>query len=161
MGGRKKEASTTSVEAKIDYYEVLGVERDADAKTIKRAFLKKARKLHPDVSDAPDAEERFKEVNEAYSVLSDERKRANYDRYGDPDGPQGFGGAGVDVSDIFGGGFGMDDIFSTFFGGSWRRPGARGPHERPRHGHLASRDPRRGRCGLHQDNRLRPPGSLR
>lgn len=117
MGGRKKEASTTSVEAKIDYYEVLGVERDADAKTIKRAFLKKARKLHPDVSDAPDAEERFKEVNEAYSVLSDERKRANYDRYGDPDGPQGFGGAGVDVSDIFGGGFGMDDIFSTFFGG--------------------------------------------
>ena len=103
------------MEPKVDYYEVLGVERDADAKTIKRAFLKKARTLHPDVSDAPDAEERFKEVNEAYSVLSDEQKRANYDRYGDPNGPGGFGG-GVDVSDIFGG-FGMDDIFSSFFGG--------------------------------------------
>ena len=98
-----------------DYYEILGVERDADAKTIKRAFLKKARTLHPDVSDAPDAEEQFKRVNEAYSVLSDERKRANYDRYGNPDGPAGFGG-GVDVSDIFGG-FGMDDILSSFFGG--------------------------------------------
>lgn len=103
------------MEAKVDYYEVLGVDRDADAKAIKRAFLKKARTLHPDVNDAPDAEERFKEVNEAYSVLSDEQKRANYDRYGDPDGPGGFGG-GVDMSDIFGG-FGMDDIFSSFFGG--------------------------------------------
>lgn len=102
------------MEAKIDYYEVLGVDHDADAKTIKRAFLKKARTLHPDVNKAPDAEERFKEVNEAYSVLSDEQKRANYDRYGDPDGPAGMGG--VDMSDIFGG-FGMDDILSSFFGG--------------------------------------------
>ncbi len=104
-----------SVEAKVDYYEVLGVDRDADAKAIKRAFLKKARSLHPDVNKEPDAEERFKEVNEAYSVLSDEQKRSNYDRYGDPDGPGGYGGA-VDVSDIFGG-FGMDDILSSFFGG--------------------------------------------
>ena len=103
-----------SVEERIDYYEVLGVARDADAKTIKHTFLRKAQALHPDVSDAPDAEERFKKVNEAYSVLSDERKRANYDRYGDPEGPQGFGQG--DVSDIFSG-FGMDDIFSTFFGG--------------------------------------------
>lgn len=100
----------------MDYYEVLGVARDADAKTIKRAFLKKARELHPDVNDAPDAEERFKEVNEAYSVLSDERKRQNYDAYGDPNGPAGFGGDYVDMSDIFGG-FGMGDIFSSFFGG--------------------------------------------
>lgn len=101
-----------------DYYEVLGVDRDADAKTIKRAFLRKAREVHPDVSDAPDAEERFKEVNEAYSVLSDEQRRANYDRFGDPDGPTGFGGGSgyVDMSDIFGG-FGMGDIFSSFFGG--------------------------------------------
>ena len=104
------------MEAKVDYNEVLGVERDADARTIKRAFLKKARTLHPDVSDDPDAEEKFKRVNEAYTVLSDERKRANYDRFGDPEGPGGFGGAGVDVSDIFGG-FGMDDILSSFFGG--------------------------------------------
>ena len=100
------------MEPKKDYYEVLGVDHDADARTIKRAFLKLARKLHPDVSDAPDAEERFKEVNEAYTVLSDDQKRANYDRYGDPNGPAGFGSDYVDVSDIFGGGgFGFGDIF--------------------------------------------------
>ena len=97
-----------------DYYEVLGVDRDADARTIKRAFLKKARTVHPDVSDDPEAEAKFKELNEAYSVLSDEQKRANYDRYGTADGP---GGSGyVDINDIFGG-MGMDDLFSSFFGG--------------------------------------------
>ena len=99
---------------KRDYYEVLGVDRDADQKTIKRAFLKLARKLHPDVNKAPDAEEKFKELNEAYSVLSDEQKRANYDRFGTADGPAGSGY--VDFSDIFGGS-GFDDIFSSFFGG--------------------------------------------
>ena len=87
---------------KKDFYELLGVARDADQKTIKRAFLKLARKLHPDVSDDPHAEEKFKEVNEAYSVLSDEQKRANYDRYGDPNGPSRFGGVYFDMSDIFG-----------------------------------------------------------
>ena len=100
-----------------DYYEVLGVGKDADARTIKRAFLKLARELHPDVNQSPDAEERFKEVNEAYSVLSDERKRANYDRFGDAEGPSGFGSDYVDMSDIFGGGFGFGDIFDSFFGG--------------------------------------------
>lgn len=105
---------------KRDYYEVLGVERDADARTIKRAFLKKAREVHPDVSDDPDAEMKFKEVNEAYSVLSDEQKRANYDRFGTADGMGG--SVYVDFSDIFGG-MGMDDIFSSFFGG-----GAAGGH---------------------------------
>ncbi|MDI9589637.1 MAG: molecular chaperone DnaJ [Acidobacteriota bacterium] len=103
------------MEAKRDYYEVLGVGRDADARTIKRAFLRKARTLHPDVNKQPGAEEQFKEVNEAYSALSDERRRANYDRYGDPNGPAGFGGEYVDMSDIFGGGLG--DIFDSFFGG--------------------------------------------
>lgn len=103
--------------ASPDYYEILGVEHDADAKTIKRAFLKKARTLHPDVNQAPDAERKFKEVNEAYSVLSDERKRSNYDRFGTPDGPGGFGSDYVDMSDIFGGGFGVSDIFESFFGG--------------------------------------------
>lgn len=110
-------------DTKRDYYEILGVDRDADQKTIKRAFLKKARTLHPDVSDDPDAEEKFKEVNEAYSVLSDEQRRQNYDRFGDPDGPAGFGSSTVDVSDIFGG-FGMDDIFSSFFGGQGRQGAA-------------------------------------
>ncbi len=103
------------VAEKRDYYEVLGVDRDADQRTIKRAFLKKAREVHPDVSDDPNAEEKFKEVNEAYSVLSDEQKRANYDRFGTADGP-GMGSGYVDFSDIFGG-MGMDDIFSSFFGG--------------------------------------------
>ena len=103
-----------------DYYEVLGVSKDADAKTIKRAFLKLARELHPDVNQSPDAEERFKEVNEAYSVLSDDRKRANYDRFGDAEGPTGFGSDYVDMSDIFGGGFGFGDIFDSFFGGGGR-----------------------------------------
>ena len=117
------------MEPKKDFYEVLGVAKDADAKTIKRAFLKLARKLHPDVSDDPDAEEKFKEVNEAYSVLSDDQKRANYDRYGDPNGPGGFGSDYVDVSDIFGGsGFGFGDIFDSFFGGG--RGGAGGPSAR-------------------------------
>lgn len=120
------------MEPKRDYYEVLEVPRDADAKTIKRAFLKKARTLHPDVSDAPDAEERFKEVNEAYTVLSDDQKRANYDRYGDPNGPAGFGSDYVDVSDIFGGGgFGFGDIFDSFFGGMGGR-GAGGQAQRTR-----------------------------
>jgi molecular chaperone DnaJ len=106
------------LESKRDYYEVLGVSRDADQRTIKRAFLKLARTLHPDVNKEPDAEVRFKEVNEAYSVLSDERKRANYDQFGNPDGPAGFGSEYVDMSDIFGGGFGgMGDIFDSFFGG--------------------------------------------
>ena len=111
-----------------DYYEVLGVDKDADARTIKRAFLKKARTVHPDVSDDPEAEARFKELNEAYSVLSDEQKRANYDRYGTADGP---GGSGyVDINDIFGG-MGMDDLFSSFFGGG-AGGGARSRRERRR-----------------------------
>ena len=101
---------------KRDFYEVLGVDKDADQRTIKRAFLKKAREVHPDVSDDPHAEEKFKELNEAYSVLSDEQKRANYDRFGSADGP-GMGSGYVDINDIFGG-MGMDDIFSSFFGGS-------------------------------------------
>ena len=111
-----------------DYYEVLGVDRDADARTIKRAFLKKARTVHPDVSDDPEAEAKFKELNEAYSVLSDEQRRANYDRYGTADGP---GGSGyVDINDIFGG-MGMDDLFSSFFGGG-AGGGARSRRERRR-----------------------------
>lgn len=111
-----------------DYYEVLGVDKDADARTIKRAFLKKARTVHPDVSDDPEAEAKFKELNEAYSVLSDDQKRANYDRYGTADGP---GGSGyVDINDIFGG-MGMDDLFSSFFGGG-AGGGARSRRERRR-----------------------------
>ena len=101
---------------KRDYYEVLGVDRDATPDQIKRAFRKKAVKLHPDHNDAPDANEQFAELNEAYSVLSDEQKRSMYDRYGTVDGMPG-GSGFVDFSDIFGG-MGVDDIFSSIFGGS-------------------------------------------
>lgn len=105
-----------------DLYEVLGVSRDATEDEIKKAFRRQARKLHPDVNKAEDAEDQFKELNEAYDVLSDANKRAAYDRFGTIPGAaseQGpFGGSGyVDFDDIFGGFGGMGDIFSSFFGG--------------------------------------------
>ena len=68
--------------SKRDYYDVLGVSRDADDKEIKKAYRKLARKFHPDVSQETDAQEKFKEINEAYEVLSDSQKRAAYDRLG-------------------------------------------------------------------------------
>ena len=83
-----------------DYYAILGVDRSADDATIRKAFHAKARKMHPDVCKEPDAEERFKEINEAYAVLSDAEKRSYYDRHGSIDG---FGQGGPDLSDIFGG----------------------------------------------------------
>ena len=67
-----------------DYYEVLGVPPDADTKTIKNAFRQLARRYHPDTSTEPDAEQRFKEIAEAYGVLSDPAKRASYERRGPP-----------------------------------------------------------------------------
>ncbi len=102
------------------------MEKTATAEEIKKAFRRKARELHPDVNPAADAEERFKEINEAYDVLSDSAKRDQYDRYGTVGnrGPGGQGAGGyqyVDLGDLFGGGgsggFGMEDLFSAFFGG--------------------------------------------
>ncbi|MBN2983288.1 MULTISPECIES: molecular chaperone DnaJ [Cohnella] len=103
---------------KRDYYEVLGVDRNASAEDIKKAYRKLARQYHPDVNKAPDAEAKFKEVKEASDVLSDPQKRARYDQYGHQDPMAGFGGGAGGAGD-FAGGFG--DIFDMFFGGGGRR----------------------------------------
>ncbi|WP_018756760.1 molecular chaperone DnaJ [Paenibacillus terrigena] len=100
---------------KRDYYEVLGVDKGASDDDVKKAYRKLARQYHPDVNKAADAEDKFKEVKEAYEVLSDDQKRATYDQYGHVDPNQGFGGGGADFS----GGFG--DIFDMFFGGGGGR----------------------------------------
>ncbi|GAB4521676.1 MAG: molecular chaperone DnaJ [Anaerolineales bacterium] len=102
-----------------DYYETLGVPRNASKENIKSAFRNLARKYHPDVSQEPDAEERFKEINEAYAVLSDDEKRAAYDRFGHA-GVQGAGAPdfGVDFSDLA-------DIFGDLFGFGTARAGRR------------------------------------
>lgn len=102
---------------KRDYYDVLGVGRSASKDELKKAYRKMARQYHPDVNDAPEASERFKEISEAYEVLSDDQKRAAYDRFGHAGVNQGAGGgfSGFDPS-----GFGsVADIFEEFFGGGF------------------------------------------
>lgn len=115
-----------------DYYEILGVNKGADADEIKSAYRRLAKKYHPDLNKTPEAAEKFKEINEAYEVLGDEKKRANYDQYGSADGPQFQGGADG-FGDFFGGtggGFGgfsdiFSDIFSAFGGGAAGGRGSR------------------------------------
>ena len=106
---------------KRDYYEVLGIGKEASDDEIKKAYRKLAKKYHPDINKEPGAEEKFKEINEAYEVLSDAEKKAAYDRYGFAGvDPNGFGGAGAGG---FSGGFGnmddLNDIFSSFMGGGF------------------------------------------
>jgi molecular chaperone DnaJ len=113
---------------KRDYYEVLGVPRDADDNAIKSAYRKLARQYHPDVNRASDAGERFKEINEAYEVLSDAEKRSVYDRYGHAAAQGGFGQGGGSPFGGFGGFGDISDIFDEFFGGGMGRGGRqRGP----------------------------------
>jgi molecular chaperone DnaJ len=105
--------------AKRDYYETLGVGREASTDSIRQAYRRLARQYHPDVNKSPDAEERFKEINEAYEVLSDQQKRAAYDR---------FGHAGVEGSlGGFSGFPDFSDIFESFFGGFAGTRVQRGP----------------------------------
>src|SRR6056297_1158108 len=126
-----------------DFYEALGVSRDASEDEIKKAYRKKAAEYHPDVSDDPNAEEKFKQVEKAKEALTDEEKRQAYDQMGHDrfeqaekrggfDGGRGPGGAGQ--GNPFGGGGGgmggMGDIFNEFFGGGG---GRRNPN-RPRQG---------------------------
>ena len=117
--------------AKRDYYEVLGVGRNADAKTIKSAYRKLAKKYHPDMNPGDkDAEQKFKEASEAYAILSDPEKRRQYDQFGHAAFEGGAGGAGgfggfdfnsADFGDIFG------DIFGDLFGGGRRGGRSSGP----------------------------------
>ena len=115
---------------KRDYYEVLQVTRTASGEEIRRAYRKMARQYHPDLNSSEEAEERFKEINEAYEVLSDTNRRASYDRFGHSANgfPGGFGGGAGDPFG-FGGQAGSPfaDIFETFFGGAAPGRRQRGP----------------------------------
>lgn len=107
--------------AKRDYYEVLGISKNATDDEIKKAYRQLAKKYHPDTSTEENAQEKFKEVQEAYEVLKDPQKRANYDKYGFQDPNQGFSGfngaGGFSGFSGFGGFGGIDDIFDFFTGG--------------------------------------------
>jgi molecular chaperone DnaJ len=109
----------------MDYYETLGLKKGASKEEIKKAYKKLAMKYHPDVNKDSESEAKFKEINEAFSVLNNDQKRANYDRFGSADaggfGGRGFGGgfSGFEGFDFGGSDFG--DIFDTFFGGRSRR----------------------------------------
>ena len=115
-----------------DYYDVLGVGKDASEADIKKAYRKLSKKYHPDINKAPDAEAKFKEVNEAYETLSDSQKRASYDQFGkagmDGAGGNPFGGGYSQGGDY--GGFGdFGDIFSQFFGGGSRAANPNAPRQ--------------------------------
>ena len=112
-----------------DYYGILGIRRDADADEIKKAYRRLARELHPDVNPDPQTQERFKEITQAYEVLSDPNKRQMYDLGADPFAQAGAGPGG------FAAGFPFSDIMDAFFGTG---AGARGPRSRARRGRNAT-----------------------
>ena len=105
-----------------DYYEILGVDRNASKEDIKSAFRKMARKWHPDINKAPEAEAKFKELGKAYETLMDDEKRATYDRYGE----DGLQNAGFNTAGPFANGFGdLEEVFNSFFGGGFGFGGGR------------------------------------
>lgn len=119
---------------KRDYYEVMGVPKNAPEDEIKKAYRKLAKKYHPDLNPGDkEAEQKFKEVNEAYEVLSDKDKRARYDQFGfagvDPNFGGGAGGAGGNP--FQGMDFDMGDIFDSFFGGGFGRQSRPGQWSAP------------------------------
>ena len=114
-----------------DYYGILGVRRDAGPDEIKKAYRRLARELHPDVNPDPALQERFKEVTQAYEVLSDPEKKQMYDLGGDPFARAGAGGPGFGTA-----GFPFSDIMDAFFGGGGAAP--RGPRSRARRGRNAT-----------------------
>ncbi|MBC7137535.1 MAG: molecular chaperone DnaJ [Defluviimonas sp.] len=123
--------------AKRDYYDVLGIARGAGAEEIKKAYRVKAKELHPDRNqDDPEAESRFKEVNEAYDVLKDENRKAAYDRYGhaafEGGGPRGGGGPGAGGQGDFASAFSdvFEDLFGDFMGGRGGPGGGRSRAQR-------------------------------
>ena len=97
---------------KRDYYETLGINRNANEEEVRKAFRKKAMEFHPDRNKEPGADAKFKEVNEAYQILSDPNRRAKYDQFGHA-GVNSSGGQGFEGFDVFGG---FGDIFDAFFG---------------------------------------------
>jgi molecular chaperone DnaJ len=109
--------------SKRDYYEVLGVSKTATKDEIKKAYRKLSKQYHPDINKEPNADEKFKEIAEAYEVLSDDQKKAQYDQFGHAGPNQGFGGSD------FGGFGGFEDIFSSFFGGGTRRRDPNAPRQ--------------------------------
>ncbi len=112
-----------------DLYEILGVSRSANDTEIKKAYRKLAREYHPDVNKDPGAQDKFKEVQKAYDILSDTKKKAQYDQFGvtdDQPGAGGFGGGGFGGFSGFGGAESFEDIFDSFFGGGGRQTRRKG-----------------------------------
>ncbi|WP_414840234.1 molecular chaperone DnaJ [Carnobacterium sp. TMP28] len=119
--------------AKRDYYEILGVSKSATDPEIKKAYRKLSKQFHPDINKAADADAKFKEITEAYEVLSDGNKRAAYDQYGHASTDPNFGNSGGGFGGGFGGGGfnggGFEDIFESFFGGGGRTANPNAPRQ--------------------------------